>query len=78
MNGMTSPRAGRYLQEGVKQGEIWNSWETLLPGMIGLADLHATRGEWDRAYEVLADLLDSHAMNALPVRPAVEWARARI
>jgi LuxR family maltose regulon positive regulatory protein len=69
--------AERYLMEGLNQGKIWNSWECMLPGMIGLASLHAARGEWDQAHAMLADLLAIHADNALPVRPAVAWARAR-
>ncbi|NUM43588.1 MAG: hypothetical protein HUU38_02695 [Anaerolineales bacterium] len=66
------------LLEGVELGKLWSSWECLLPGMTGLARLHAARGEWDRAYSALEDLLEWGALNALLIRPAVEAARAGV
>lgn len=68
--------AENYLHEGVDLGKLWSSWECLLPGMTGLAHLYAARGEWDRAYAALDDLLEWGALNALLIRPAVEAARA--
>jgi LuxR family maltose regulon positive regulatory protein len=61
---------------GVEQGKIWNAWECLLPGMLGQARFHATRGEWPAAYATLDDLLERTTKNALTVRPAVEAERA--
>lgn len=63
---------------GVELGKLWNDWECLLPGMLGLARLHASRGEWQAAYDTLDDLIERTANNASMVRPGVEAERAAI
>lgn len=68
--------AEAHLCAGVELGKTWNAWECLLPGMLGLARLHATRGEWQAAYATLDDLLERTAADTLMVRPAVEAERA--
>ena len=61
---------------GVELGKTWNAWECLLPGMLGLARLYATQGEWQSAYATLDNLLERTATYTLMVRPAVEAERA--
>jgi ATP/maltotriose-dependent transcriptional regulator MalT len=73
-----SKSAEAHFLAGVELGKLWNDWECLLPGMLGLARLHASRGEWQAAYSTLDDLLDRTANNASMVRPGVEAERAAI
>jgi LuxR family maltose regulon positive regulatory protein len=61
---------------GVEFGKIWNAWECLLPGMLGLARIRAARGEWQAAYSLLDDLLERTVANIVMVRPEVEAQRA--
>jgi LuxR family maltose regulon positive regulatory protein len=63
---------------GVELGKLWNDWECLLPGMLGLARIRANRGEWQAACDTLDDLLERTANNASMVRPAVDAERAAI
>ena len=62
--------------KGTEIGKLWNNWECLLPGMLGLARISALRGEEKKAYEILDDLLEHTSSNALMVTPAVEAQRA--
>jgi LuxR family transcriptional regulator, maltose regulon positive regulatory protein len=66
------------LESGVELGKIWNTWEVLLPGMLGLSRIHAAHGEWGAASATLDDLLERTAANALMVLPVVEAQRAAI
>jgi len=68
--------AESHFRAGVELGKMWNAWECLLPGMIGLARLHAARGDWQAAYTVLDDLLGRTIANTITVRPAIEAERA--
>lgn len=70
--------AEAHFLSGVELGKLWNDWDCLLPGMLGQARLHASRGEWQAAYDTLDDLLERTANNASLVRPAVEAERAAI
>ena len=68
--------AGDHLNAGLEQGRLWNSWECLLPGYVGLARLHHARGEWEGARAALDELLGLPEHNAQIVRPIVEAWRA--
>jgi LuxR family maltose regulon positive regulatory protein len=70
--------AERHFRAGVETGKIWNTWECMLPGMIGLARIHAARGEWWEAFAALDELEERTAASALMVRPAVEAERAAL
>ncbi|UCC65388.1 MAG: tetratricopeptide repeat protein, partial [Anaerolineae bacterium] len=63
--------AGDHLKAGLELGRLWNSWECLLPGYVGLARLHHARGEWEGACAALDELLDLPEHNAQVVRPTV-------
>jgi LuxR family maltose regulon positive regulatory protein len=64
--------AGDHLNAGLELGRLWNSWECLLPGCVGLARLYHARGEWEEACAALDELLDLPEHNAQIVRPTVE------
>jgi len=68
--------AGDHLNAGLELGRLWNSWECLLPGYVGLARLHHARGEWEEACAALDGLLDLPEHNAQIVQPTVEAWRA--
>jgi len=59
-------------------GKMWNIWECLLPGMIGLARIRAARRDWVGAHAILDDLLERTTPNTVMVRPAVEAQRAAL
>jgi LuxR family maltose regulon positive regulatory protein len=68
--------AGDHLSAGLELGRLWNSWECLLPGYVGLARLHHARGEWKGAHAALDELLGLPEHNAQMVRLIVEAWRA--
>ncbi|HSR29000.1 MAG TPA: LuxR C-terminal-related transcriptional regulator [Anaerolineae bacterium] len=68
--------AGDHLNAGLELGSLWNSWECLLPGYVGLARLHHARGEWKGACAALDELLSLPEHYAQIVRPIVEAWRA--
>lgn len=68
--------AGDHLKAGLELGRLWNSWECLLPGYVGLARLYHARGEWEQALAALDELLDLAERSAQIVRPTVEAWRA--
>ncbi|HSQ27150.1 MAG TPA: LuxR C-terminal-related transcriptional regulator [Anaerolineales bacterium] len=65
-----------HFQAGLEQGKMWNNWESLLPGMLGLARLSAAEGDLSTAFSILNDLLERTTLDAIIVRPAVEAQRA--
>jgi LuxR family maltose regulon positive regulatory protein len=69
--------AGDHLNAGLELGRLWNSWECLLPGYVGLARLHHARGEWEGACAALDELLGLPEHSAQIVRPIVEAWRAQ-
>lgn len=68
--------AKNHYQAGLEQGKMWNNWESLLPGMLGLARLSAAEGDLSAAFSILNDLLERTTLDAIIVRPAVEAQRA--
>jgi LuxR family maltose regulon positive regulatory protein len=70
--------AKRYLLEGVKLGRIWNSWETLVPGYLGTAQMMATQGHWEAAFTAVDDLEEIIKNLAPSLLISVEAYRARV
>ncbi len=67
-----------YLQAGIQIGKLWNSWECLLPGYIGMAQLHCAQGEWEKAYSSIDELLNLPEHNVKIFLPTVEAWKALI
>jgi LuxR family maltose regulon positive regulatory protein len=63
-------------QAGLEQGKMWNNWESLLPGMLGLARLSAAEGDLSSAFSILNDLVERTTLDAIIVQPAVEAQQA--
>jgi len=70
--------AKRYLIEGVKLSRIWNSWEALLPGYFGTAQMMAAQGQWEEAITALDDLEEIIKDLAPSLLISVEAHRARL
>jgi LuxR family maltose regulon positive regulatory protein len=51
-------RAQANLRQGIDLAEPWHNWETLVPGYLTLARLHAAQGDWTGAVQTLAGLAD--------------------
>lgn len=49
-------KAERLLREGLKLARIWNYWEALIPGYLGLAQLLVVQGNLDEADKALGEL----------------------
>ena len=62
--------------EGIKIGKLWNNWECLLPGMLGLVRIRAINKDWEKADALLDNLLELTSSNTTMVNPAVEAQRA--
>jgi LuxR family maltose regulon positive regulatory protein len=69
-------QAEAYLVEGVSQGRLWNSWESLLPGYSGLARLYQARDDRAAAHKSLDRLLEETRDNRAIVEPSAETWRA--
>lgn len=48
--------AHAYLERAIALGKPWNSWESLVPGHLGLARIYRARGDWAAAYATLDEL----------------------
>lgn len=70
--------AHQHFQEGVRLGELWRSWECLLPGYLGLARLHAARQEWDKALLALENLERLGQEHPQQIEPAAAALRAQL
>jgi LuxR family transcriptional regulator, maltose regulon positive regulatory protein len=51
-------KALHHLSTGIDMGRQWNQWESLVPGYLGLARLHAAQGNWDTAFRTLEIILN--------------------
>lgn len=66
------------LRAGLEQGRLWNSWECLLPGYLGLARLRAASGNWQAALAAIDDLAASTAENEVIIAPSADSHRALV
>ena len=69
-------KAEKHYQDGIRIGKLWNNWECLLPGLLGLAKIQAIKQDWEQANALLDNLLELTSSNTIMVRPAVEAHRA--
>jgi ATP/maltotriose-dependent transcriptional regulator MalT len=69
-------QANEYFQAAIEQGLWWRNWENLLPGYIGMARIHASRGNWEAAYTALDDLLINVQEKEGIVKTSAEAIRA--
>ena len=66
--------AGVYFKAGLELGKTLNAWECLLPGYLGIAQIHFQSGRAPLAVAALHELLELTGPNEPAVRPAVEAA----
>ena len=68
-----------YLSQAIALGKPWNSWESLVPGYLGLAQIYRARGDWDAAYAALDELEAlCRRVHMEVLLPAVAAARAAL
>jgi LuxR family maltose regulon positive regulatory protein len=70
--------ADEYIQMGLEEGRLWNSWECLLPGYLGLARLRGASGDWRMALAALDELDARTEENRTIVSATAESYRALI
>jgi len=68
--------AQEYFQKAIELGLLWHSWETLQPAYIGLANLHASQGNWQAAHQALDQLLENTPKNLEVIQSSVDSQRA--
>jgi LuxR family maltose regulon positive regulatory protein len=72
-------KAEEYLRRGIALGKPWNSWESLVPGYMGLAQLDRVYGRWESAFDALDELeAVCREANMEMLLPSVELARVRL
>lgn len=72
-------KAERYLRRAIELGEPWNSWESLVPGYLGLVKIHRIEGDWEAASAALDELeAVCREANMEMLLPTVELARVRL
>jgi len=68
--------ARQELERGIVMGHLWNSWEALIPGYLGLAQLHFAQGDIDGALQALDELGVLGKNNPIMVSPIVDAWKA--
>lgn len=72
-------KAEDYLKRAIALGKPWNSWESLVPGILGLMHIHRVHHRWEAAFAALDELeaicQQAHMEMLLPT---VELARTRL
>ena len=71
--------AEHYLREAIALGKPWNSWESLVPGTMGLVQIHRVHHRWEAGFAALDELeaicRQAHMEMLLPT---VELARVQL
>ncbi|MFO7741577.1 MAG: LuxR C-terminal-related transcriptional regulator [Anaerolineae bacterium] len=72
-------RAKDYLRRGISLGKPWSSWESLVPGYMGLAQIHRVHRRWEAAAATLDELETvCRQANMEMLLPGVELARVQL
>jgi LuxR family maltose regulon positive regulatory protein len=72
-------KAEDYLRRAIALGKPWNSWESLVPGTMGLAQIHRVHHRWGAAFAALDELeVICRKANMEMLLPTVELARVRL
>jgi len=72
-------RAEDYLRRAISLGRPWNSWESLVPGYMGLAQIHRVHRRWAAAFAMLDELeAVCREANMEILLPTVELARVQL
>jgi LuxR family maltose regulon positive regulatory protein len=72
-------RSEDFLRRGIALGKPWSSWESLVPGYMGLAQIHRVYQRWEAAFATLDELKEvCRQANMEMLLPTVELARIRL
>jgi len=72
-------KAEAYLRRAIDLGKPWNSWESLVPGTMGLAQIHRAHHRWEAAFAALDELeVICRQAHMEMLLPTVELARVRL
>ncbi len=59
-------KAYQQLRAGLELGRQWNQWESLIPGYLGLARLHAAQADWEAAFQMLEEVQNLAGLHSAP------------